>query len=344
MGKNRKFEKIFCILHLYMVRIPPYFGNQRILTLNFKDTVPIMRYISIFLIISLFYACNFNPPQRKADSSKMKFDVTIDTAKIAQIRLTNPADYRRILDTIDPGDLSSLDAACTLFRNCVADTLTRDSMFVILNDFFNHLAGIYLENNEKVSNQLLISPSVQTINTIHSSLETHGLLLCSSEGAFFIEPYTPFLLQNFGRELSSAYRDYLTIESEEQKERFVREGKTVIPPDSLVARIVTWDHFITKYPRFISIRNAQDKDAQYLGAYLAGTEGSTVFDPETTVLNDSSRLSFESFIVKNPEIKSTQVVRDYLELLRTSDFRYTEKVDSFLLKKVFGADIVEEQK
>ena len=302
-----------------------------------------MRYIFLFLIISLFYACNFNPPKSKAGSPVMKYDLTIDTAKIAQIRLKNPADYRRILDTIDPGDLSSLDAACTLFRNCLSDTLTRDSMFVILTDFFNHQAIIYLENNERVSNQLVNSPAVQTVSALHSTLKTHGLLLCSLEKTFYIEPYYLFFLQNFGNELSPAFREYLTIESNEQHERFVRDGKPVVPPDSLAARIITWDHFIARYPQFVSIRSAQDKYAQYLGAYLTGMEGSTVFDSETTLLSDSSRLSFESFIAKNPEINSAEVVKSYLELLRTSDFRYTEKVDSFLLQKVFGAEFAQGQ-
>ena len=40
-------------------------------------------------------------------------------------------------------------------------------------------------------------------------------------------------------------------------------------------------------------------------------------------------------IVKNPESKSTELVKAYLELLKSTNFNYTDRVDSFLLEKVY---------
>lgn len=303
-----------------------------------------MHIISIVLVLFLFFACNFTQPKGKDSHPQEKHYVTIDTTVIAGIKLASTADYHRILDTIDAGDLLSLDIAGILFRNCTADTLTHDSLFVLLRDFYNHLAEVYLENNEKISSQLVNSPSILTVSTLKTTFAAHGLLLGSSEGTYFLEPQISFLFQKYGSAVSTAYREYLTIESREQKERFIGEGKILITPDSLMSRIITWDHFIGKYPDFVSLRFAQDKYAQYLGAFLTGIEGSKIFDPETTLLSDSSRICFELFIVKNPDSRTTEVVKSYLDLLKSTDFRYTEKVDSFLLEKVFGAEIAGEQK
>ena len=92
---------------------------------------------------------------------------------------------------------------------------------------------------------------------------------------------------------------------------------------------------MTKYPNFISIKMAQDQYAQYLGAYLAGMDNSRVFDQSTNRLNDSSKVSFEAFILKNPQSNSTEVVKAYLDLLKSTNFNYTDRVDSFLLEKVY---------
>jgi hypothetical protein len=294
-----------------------------------------MRYIFTLLISSILISCNFNQAKSTDSASSAKGDSTVDLEKIVQLKLTNAAQYRKVLDKLDEGELNSLTIASTLFKNSVSDTLTRDSMFVVFNDFYNKVAGGYLENNESAGTQIEKTPSSEAVKQLKNSLDSYGILLTSSEGAFYLEPQTEYLLKNFGPLLSSAYREYLAIGSREQKTRFAEDGTILIPQDSLTSRIVVWENFMTKYPDFISIKMAQDQYAQYLGAYLAGMDNSRVFDPSTNRLNDSSKVSFEAFVVKNPERNSTEVVKAYLDLLKSTNFNYTDRVDSFLLEKVY---------
>lgn len=294
-----------------------------------------MRTIFILLISSFLFSCGLNQTKSSDTSSLTKGDSTIDLEKVMQMKLTNPDEYRKVLDKLDPGELTSLNAASILFKNCVADSVTRDSMFVVFNDFYNSVAGSYLENNENVNLQLEKSPSSEAVKQLKVSLASYGILLSSSEGTFYLEPQTEYLLTNFGSLLSPAYREYLTIGSKEQKTRFAEDGTILIPSDSLTSRIVTWENFITKYPDFISIKMAQDQYAQYLGAFLAGMDNSRIFDSVTNRLDDSSKVAFESFILKNPTGNSTEVVKAYLDLLKSTNFNYTDRVDSFLLEKVY---------
>ena len=294
-----------------------------------------MRYIFTLLISSILISCNFNQAKSTDSSSSAKGDSAADLQKIALLKLSSAAQYRKVLDKLDQGELTSLNVAGTLFKNAVSDTLTRDSMFVVFNDFYNSVAGGFLENNESAGSQLEKTPSSEAVKQLKTSLASYGILLTSSEGAFYLEPQTEYLLKNFGSFLSSSYREYLTIGSKEQKTRFAEDGTILIPTDSLTSRIVAWENFMTKYPDFISIKMAQDQYAQYLGAYLAGMDNSRVFNLETNQLSDSSRSSFESFVLKNPESKSTETVQAYLDLLKSTNFNYTDRVDSFLLEKVF---------
>ncbi len=294
-----------------------------------------MRTIFILLISSFLFSCNFNQSKSPDASSAAKGDPTIDLEKMAQLKLTNADEYRKVLDKFDQGELTSLDAASTLFKNCVADTLTHDSMFVVFNDFYNSVAGSYLENNVNVNTQLEKSPSSEAVKQLKVSLASYGILLSSSEGTFYLEPQTEYLLKNFGPALSPAYREYLTIGAKEQQKRFADDGTILISSDSLTSRIMTWENFMTKYPDFISIKMAQDQYSQYMGAFLAGMDNSRVFDTTTNRLNDSSKVAFESFVSKNPESISTGVVKAYLGLLESTNFNYTDRVDSFLLEKVY---------
>ena len=294
-----------------------------------------MRYIFTLLICSILISCNFNQAKSTDSSSSAKGDSAADLQKIALLKLSSAAQYRKVLDKLDQGELTSLNVAGTLFKNAVSDTLTRDSMFVVFNDFYNSVAGGFLENNESAGSQLEKTPSSEAVKQLKTSLASYGILLTSSEGAFYLEPQTEYLLKNFGSFLSSSYREYLTIGSKEQKTRFAEDGTILIPTDSLTSRIVAWENFMTKYPDFISIKMAQDQYAQYLGAYLAGMDNSRVFDPSSNRLNDSSKVSFEAFILKNPQSNSTEVVKAYLDLLKSTNFNYTDRVDSFLLEKVY---------
>ena len=294
-----------------------------------------MRTIFILLISSFLFSCNFNQSKSSDNDSLAKGDSAVDLEKLKQMKLTNADDYRKLLDKLDQGELSSLDAATMLFKNSVADTITRDSMFVVFNDFYNSVAGSYLENNECVNSQLEKSPSSEAVKQLKVSLASYGIFLSSAEGTFYLEPQTGYLLKNFEPALSPAYREYLTIGSKEQQTRFAEDGTILISSDSLTSRIMTWENFITKYPDFISIKMAQDQYSQYMGAFLAGMDNSRVFDSATNRLNDSSKVAFESFIVKNPVSNSTEVVKAYLDLLKSTNFNYNDRVDSFLLEKVY---------
>ena len=294
-----------------------------------------MRTIFILLISSFLFSCNFNSPKNSDNSSLAKGDSTLDLEKVAQMKITSSVEYHKVLDRLDQGELSSIDVASKLFKNCEADTLVHDSMFVAFNDFYNSVAGSYLENNESANSQLEKSPSSEAVKQLKARLASYGILLTSTEGTFYLEPQTAYLLENFGPSLSPAYREYLAIGSKEQLTRFAEDGKILIPSDSLTSRIITWDHFMAKYPDFISIKMAQDQYSQYMGAYLAGMDNSRIFDPATNRLSDSSKVSFESFIVNNPESSSTEVVKAYLDLLKSTNFNYTDRVDSFLLEKVY---------
>jgi hypothetical protein len=291
----------------------------------------------LFILPFMFLAaCNFHQAKQTRDSQELSSKDSIsDIKKISQMNLTNSQDYRQILDMLDKNNLNSINVAVKLYKNAKVDSLSRDSMFADFNDFFALIANSYLENNDILQNKPLVKIADTTVNRLKSALSDYGMDLTTAEGEYYLEPETDWMLAKFGDNLSSAYREFLMISSTDQNEKFAEDGNILISQDSLISRIVTWENFIGKYPTFVSINKAVDYYTQYLEAFLTGTENTKVFDPVTRKLNENSRKAFEAYIQKNPGRKSSQIVKEYYNLLKTSDFLYTDKVDSFMLEKIY---------
>ena len=297
-----------------------------------------MPHFLTILIAFIFLSCTSSAPKSADDSSERQNRSAIDTIKVEKIQIANPAEYLSVLDTLDRGDLSSLYVAATIFKNSQTDSLTCDSLFSGYYDFLKLFAQRYLENNQKAGTELIHSRSVGAFERLKSSLSNYEIHLDSLDGSYSLEPNNGCLLLKFGDRLTTAYRSFLALRSWERTRWMAGGSQYVIPHDSLAARIILWENFIHQHPTFVSIREAQEQYTQSLGDFLAGTNHSVVFDPETYLLIDSSRVAFESLILKNPESESAEIVKAYLGVLEATDYRYSEKIDSFLLKKVFAAE------
>ena len=291
-----------------------------------------MRQVLLFFCFTGLFACGVRNSSEPITSLRMNHDQILTPAELSKVTVRSASDYRKVLQQIDPADLSSLDAAKNIFLKSSSDSIVSDSMFVSFYDFYTRLADIYIESNEQVALQLANNKSHALLS---SNFASRGLKLVSDRELFSLARQNSYLLKEFGPRLSASFREYLSIASIEQDIPFQKNGKIVIPSDSLASRILTWENFMGRYPDFIELRLAQDEYTQYLGAYLSGTDNARAFNSNTSQLQDSLKLSLESFVLNHPGSKSADLVKDYLEMLKATNFNYTEKVDSFLLEKVY---------
>jgi len=296
-----------------------------------------MSRILFALPLLFFMSCNLHPSGHSNDSKGIALhDSIIDPDKIVRLKVTNAEDYDQVLDMLDKNKLNSISVAVRLFQNAKLDSLSRDSMFVGFNDFFALMANSYLENTDSLHAKLAGDVSEGTISRIKSALSDYGMNLTTAEGEYYLEPQTDWLIKNFGNKLSSGYVEFLTLSSKEQKEKFAADGIILIPVETLMARIIIWEDFIGKHPGFISLNKAEDFYTQYMEAFLSGTENSKAFDPASKKLNAKSKSAFEAYIQNNPGRKSTVVIKEYYDLLKSSNFLYSEKVDAFILEKLYN--------
>ena len=294
-----------------------------------------LRVFFSFFILVLLLSCNLSEKKSSKDSVDSKQE-SVNPEKIVQLKIACAEDYSQILDLLDKKDFKSIDLAIKVFQNSKADSLSRDSMMVVFNDFFSVMASTYLENNDSLQGKKGIDISDESIQKIKRRLANYGMILSPAEGEFYLEPDNDFLIQHLGEKVSSSYLAFLTLSAREQKEKFAEDGKILIPCDSLAQRIKVWEDFTEKYPSFISLGKVQDLYIQYMEAYLSGTDNTKAFDPSSNKLKDDLKNSFEIYIEANPGRKSTSIVKGYYDLLKSSGFVYSEKVDSYILEKLYN--------
>jgi hypothetical protein len=296
-----------------------------------------MPKVIFILLLILLVSCNFHQT-KQAGSSKDSTpnDSIADLNKISSMKLTNSEDYGQVLDLLNKNKLNSISIAIKLYKNAKVDSLSRDSMFADFNDFFALITNSYLENNNILQNKSSANIPDSTVKRIKSDLSQYGMNLTTAEGEYYLEPETGWLLKEFGDNLSAAYRGFLLLSASEEKEKFAEDANLLISQDTCISRILKWEDFMGQYPSFISINKALDNYTRYLEAFLTGTENTNVFDPATRKLNEISKKAFEAYIKNNPGRKSSRIVKEYYNLLKASDFLYTDKVDSFMLEKIYN--------
>jgi hypothetical protein len=295
------------------------------------------RFFFLFFPLCFLISCNLNQKGSGKDTNQKDQEQEFaDPGKIANLKIGNAGEYSQILEMLNKKDLKSIDLAIKIFRNAKADSLSRDSMLVAFNDFLSVMAGTYLENNDSLQGKSGIDISEAVTRQMKERLSGYGMMLTTSEGDFYLEPDNDYLIQNFSDKISPAYNEFLQITASDQKEKFADDSSILIPIDSLAKRITVWEDFMEKYPSFVSIGKAQDYYSQYLETYLSGTDNSKAFDIKSNKLKDDLKKSFEGYIAESPGRKSAAIVKDYYDLLKSSGFLYSEKVDAFILEKVYN--------
>lgn len=296
-----------------------------------------LRVFFLFFSLSFLVSCNLNQEGAGKDNNqKDQEQEYADSGKITRLKIDNADEYNQVLEMLNKKDMTSIDLAIKAFRNSAADSLSRDSMLVVFNDFLSVMASTYLENNDSLQGKSGIYISKEATTQMKERLSGYGMKLTISEGDFYLEPDNGYLIQNFSDKVSLAYNEFLQIAAGDQKEKFADDASILIPIDSLAKRITVWEDFMQKYPSFVSIGKAQDYYSQYLETFLSGTDNSKAFDPKSNKLKEDLKKSFEKYLAEYPGRKSAAVVKEYYDLLKSSGFLYFEKVDAFILEKVYN--------
>ena len=210
----------------------------------------------------------------------------------------------------------------------------RDSVFVLFNNVFYSAVNDFNDSLDTKYYSLLhkIDKKIADpeINEFKKCLDMCGLTLFTSEGTYYVDATYDYYSEIFKDRVSPALNDFLVIRKKELKEGFSEDAGLLISINQLYDRVVDWDNFNSTYPDFYNKKDAQYYYCSYLSTLLTGLDNSPAFDSETGQLIPELKRLYLKVISRNDSLKSTQVIKDYYELLKKSDFKEPENLDQFL--------------
>ncbi len=284
----------------------------------------------------VFSSCFSGHPGQSYSGNKVSGDKNNlpDSLRIDQIAVPDNATYCAILDELDKNNLQNINRSLILFSNNKADSLSRDSMFVAMNEFMTTvIQGYYdkkLMGNRKLIDHFQSKEDPAEAKRLVASLATHGINLAFRDGDFYLEPNLEFVYKKLNQVLTTTSRDYLQIKINISKGFTSGQNQRVSTPDSLAIQIVTWEDFLTKYPDYLLAGDIQAQYIDVFASYLSGTEHVPLFDPSTKMLDPKFQHSYLRYLEDYPNRESTKIVKKFYDLLVVKEFKYNESLDSFL--------------
>jgi predicted neuraminidase len=173
-----------------------------------------------------------------------------------------------------------------------------------------------------------VPPNFAVADSLTRFLNARGVWAFRDEGATYFALSEGDLLTTFGRFLRGSLRAYLRMEAVEQGRPSVEDARFRIGLDDLGDRLAEADSLATQYRSSQVFQQIDWRRASYLYLLLNGVERSPAFTTSGDV-RLTLRAALERFATRYAATPSGKVVRDYLALLRASNFRDDPAVAEF---------------
>lgn len=281
-------------------------------------------------------SCSPGQQGKKANGGKLTGAVVagIDSVRLLQFKVQDNASFSAVLEDLDKRDLQNINRAISLFANTVADSVSRDSMLITLNDYMiSVIQGYYdtkIFGNQELNDLFRMKEDQPEVQKLVQMLASHGINLFYREGDFYLEPDQNFIYSRLHGILSSGGDNYLKTKILLAKGFSRTNNQPVSPPDSLARQIIAWEDFIRLHPGFLLTEEIQIQYMDAFTTYLSGNDQAPLFDPSTKMLNPVYQASYIHFMEDYPGRESTKIVGKFYELLTSKGYKYDEELDNFL--------------
>jgi hypothetical protein len=161
-------------------------------------------------------------------------------------------------------------------------------------------------------------------------LLSHGVLARVEEGTPYMSVDLAHLLARVGSFLTSEMRTYADLTLNEQKRPCCTHAVIAISWSELGNRVAGYDRFTTNYPNAAAANEAGAQFQILFGLFLTGSDSTPAFSVSGKRMTQTVRETLTHYATAHRELRSGQVVADYLSLLKASNYEETLAVTRFL--------------
>lgn len=246
--------------------------------------------------------------------------------------------YTHYLDALDNEDLDAISRGADYFKAHIAqlsvaeiDTACAAFMLFLAATISHHNDVIWedLDFMERLHDQGdHADPDMQAYR---NTLDRNGLSLYTFGRLNYVDQKDDYLYHRFAPYVSRAVRDYLIVRRDELAVGFADDATLLISLTDLGARIIRWEKYLAVHPHSVVADFASYYYQTYLNTLLTGLKNSPVFDGTGTI-QPRFVTAFDRFSKRYSDTQSGQLVRQFYDILITSDFRWSPGVKAFYME------------
>jgi predicted neuraminidase len=174
-----------------------------------------------------------------------------------------------------------------------------------------------------------VPPDFAMADSLTRFLDARGVWAFRDEGATYFALSERGMLRSFGPYVREGLRSYLRLETLEQTRPAAADAALAISLDELADRLAAADSVADRFRGTIAWQQIDWRRAAYLSLMINGTDNSPAFTRNSKELRAEFRSALERFANRRGVAISGKVVRDYLTLLRASEFKETTEVNEY---------------
>lgn len=151
-------------------------------------------------------------------------------------------------------------------------------------------------------------------------LNSAGLELWEiGEGYVEIRTQHDFYYNLFKNYVTPDYREFLHINSEEEKDLYSADAGIGISWEELGNRVLSWENFLKKYPGSDLTEDAMNYYKGYQMDYLFGMDNTPTMEYSTAELYPENITEFKRFIAQNPDSFTSKLAKIMLANTKNRD-------------------------
>lgn len=184
-----------------------------------------------------------------------------------------------------------------------------------------------------------VATSMQHIEALEDTLlkefqvyERYGISLFMFEGEPMAEVMPWYETQTFKRYLSECERELQKIFQREAEKPSVIDEEVVVDYSVISHRLFCCDMLMDKYPDDELTDVINERRLNYLSLFMYGTDNTPAFNWNDGQLRNEIRGSIQRYILKHPHAYSTPTLKEFIDLMRHSNFKRSGDVDLFISK------------
>lgn len=162
----------------------------------------------------------------------------------------------------------------------------------------------------------------KAVKLLGEKLSKHQLQFWEiGEGYVEIEPLHDFYYTIFKDYVTSDYKDYLYLKSEENKSLYSADAGLVISFKDLGDRVISWENFMNKYPDSKLIASVKEEYKNYQMDYLIGLDNTPTAERATdeNYIYQENIQEFNRFLKKYPKSPTVPLINLFMENFKTEN-------------------------